>query len=321
MPRPEPDGPLRVLLVDDEPLVRRGLRALLADEPDVRVVGEAGDGREGEAAVRALRPDLVFLDVQMPEQDGFALLGALAPAERPAVVFVTAYDVHAVRAFEVYAVDYLVKPFDDARLRTALGRARARLRPPGASPAPPPAPRAPSSLPLDDAALAALTAAVARVLRPDAAAAPAAVPGPRLERLLVRERDRTVVVPVDAVDWFEADGNYVRLHTHSATTRAALRGTPMVRETLAALAAGLDPRRFARVHRSAVVRLAAVRALEPLAHGEQSVVLADGTRLTLGRTWRADFEARLQGQRVSTEPEASLATTRRERRPSPDPHP
>lgn len=264
------DRRLRVLLVDDEPLVRRGLRAFLAGEPDVAVVGEARDGNEAVDRIRSLRPDIVFLDVQMPERDGFAVLAALAPEERPWVVFVTAYDAYAVRAFDVHAVDYLVKPFDEERFRVALGRVRARhvaARDAASAGAPPPA------ADLD---------ALLRALR----AAPAG--GQHLERLLVKERDRTAVVPVDEVDWFEAADNYVRLHTRA--------GTPLVRETIKMLDASLDPRRFARVHRSAIVRLAQVRALEPLFHGEMAVVLRDGTRLTLGRTHRAEFEARLRGR-------------------------
>lgn len=277
-------GPLRVLLADDEPLVRRGLRAVLADEPDVDVVGEARDGDEAVRLIRALAPALVFLDVQMPGRDGFAVLDALEPAERPAVVFVTAFDAYAVRAFDVQAVDYVVKPFDDDRLRAALARVRARLAALPASGAPA------VGAGLDDAALEALL----RALRAASThAGTDAAPPAYLQRLLVRERDRTVVVPVDTVDWLEADDNYVRVHTR----HPGLRGTPLLRETLTRLAAALDPRAFARVHRSALVRLAVVQALEPLVNGEQSVVLRDGTRLTLGRTHRAEFEARLRGSR------------------------
>ncbi|HEU4643606.1 MAG TPA: LytTR family DNA-binding domain-containing protein [Gemmatimonadaceae bacterium] len=265
-------GTLRVLLVDDEPLVRRGLRAFLAEEPDVTVVGEARDGNEAVDRIRSLRPDIVFLDVQMPERDGFGVLAALAPEERPAIVFVTAFDAYAVRAFDVHAVDYLVKPFDEERFRTALARVRERhaRRSDGESG--------------DAAAAPALRAADLDALLRALRAAPAG--GPYLERLLVKERDRTVVLPVDEVDWFEAADNYVRLHTRA--------GTPLVRETIKTLDAALDPRRFARVHRSAIVRLAQVRALEPLFHGDMAVVLRDGTRLTLGRRHREEFEARLR---------------------------
>jgi two-component system LytT family response regulator len=266
--------PLRVLLVDDEPLVRRGLRAFLDAEPGMVVVGEARDGNEAVDRIRSLRPDIVFLDVQMPERDGFGVLAALSPEERPAMVFVTAYDAYAVRAFDVHAVDYLVKPFDEERLRTAVARVRARhaaARGAGAGAGG------------VDAASAAAVDALLRALR----ATPGA-DGQYLERILVKERDRTVVVPVEDVNWFEAEDNYVRLHTRA--------GTPLVRETIKALDAALDPRRFARVHRSAIVRLAQVRALEPLFHGDVAVVLRDGTRLTLGRTYRAEFEARLRGR-------------------------
>ncbi|HEX6536433.1 MAG TPA: LytTR family DNA-binding domain-containing protein [Gemmatimonadaceae bacterium] len=266
-------APLRVLLVDDEPLVRRGLGAFLASERDVTVVGEARDGNEAVERIRSLRPDIVFLDVQMPERDGFGVLAELAPEERPSVVFVTAYDAYAVRAFDVHAVDYLVKPFDEERFRIALERVRARHAAARGA--------ARGTAPTGEGARPADLEALLRALR----AAPAG--GVYLERLLVKERDRTVVVPVDEVDWFEAADNYVRLHTRG--------GARLVRETIKTLDAALDPRRFARVHRSAIVRLAQVRSLEPLFHGDFAVVLRDGTRLTLGRTHRAEFEARLRG--------------------------
>ncbi|HEU4698838.1 MAG TPA: LytTR family DNA-binding domain-containing protein [Gemmatimonadales bacterium] len=256
--------------MDDEPLVRRGLRAVLAAEPDVAVIGECGDGREAVRRIRAERPDLVFLDVQMPELDGLGVVDALAADERPpALVFVTAYDAYALRAFEVHAVDYLLKPFDEARLRTALARARQRL---GAT-----------RVPADGARLAALLAE----LRPAAAAPERGVahrPDRALERFLVRTGDRLLPVAVTAVDWIEAADNYVRLHV--GAERHALR------ETIKALEAQLDARRFARIHRSTIVNLDRVRELRPLPSGDCAVLLHDGTRLTLSRSFRAAFEAR-----------------------------
>lgn len=276
----------RVLLVDDEPLVRTGIRGFLQSDASFTIVGEARDGNEAVSQIEALTPDLVFLDVQMPERDGFAVLDAIAPESRPVVVFVTAFDAYAVRAFDVNAVDYLVKPFDESRFRLALDRAASRVAQVREH-----ATSAESRGGPDDNVLETLM----RALRRDDAAGNKSA---HRERLLLRIRDRTLVVNVDDVDWFESDDNYVRLHGTALTSLGlATTGSaaPLLRETLTALAASLDPTRFARVHRSALIRLAAVRALEPLFHGELSVVLHNGDRVTVGRSYRAEFEARLQG--------------------------
>ena len=269
-----PESPLRVLLVDDEPLVRRGLRAFLAAERGVEVVGEARDGNEAVAAVRELAPDVLFLDVQMPELDGFGVLDALGP-ERPAVVFVTAFDAYAIRAFEVHAVDYLLKPFDEARFRTALDRVRERVvaRRGGATAAAP-----------DTGALDARLDALLAQLRGDGR-----VPTDWLARIAIRETDRVTYVPVGDVDWLEADDNYVRVHTRA--------GARLVRETLKSLESRLDPRHFARIHRSAIVNLERVRELRPTFNGEYVVVLATGARLTLSRGHRDAFFERMGGAR------------------------
>jgi len=247
---------LRVLLVDDEPLVRRGIRAFLADERDVEVVGEARNGAEAVSAIEALSPDLIFLDVQMPGLDGFGVVSEVGLDRMPAVVFVTAFDEYALRAFDVHAVDYLVKPFDEPRFRTALGRARERL---GARRAD------------GNAELAALLAE----LRPRAEYA---------DRLLVKGNERVLVVSVDDVDYVEAADNYVRLQTRA--------GRHLMRETIKGLEARLDPRRFARIHRSTIVNLSRVRELQPLFNGEMAVVLKDGTTLTMSRGYRDAFVER-----------------------------
>jgi two-component system LytT family response regulator len=253
------------LLVDDEALVRRGIRGFLAGEPDLVVIGECGNGLEAVDVIRAERPDLVFLDVQMPELDGLGVIDALDEEERPpALVFVTAYDAYALRAFEVHAVDYLLKPFDERRFRTALGRARQRLASTGTGP-PPADPRLESLL---------------RELRPAPAYA---------DRLLVRTGNRLVPVAVADIDWFEAADNYVRLHV--GRERYALR------ETIRSLEARLDPRRFARVHRSTIVNLDRVREVRPLPSGDCSLILTGGTELMLSRSWREAFEARFGGAR------------------------
>jgi two-component system LytT family response regulator len=249
---------LRVLVVDDEPLVREGIRALLERELDVRTLGEARNGREAVERIRELRPDLVLLDVQMPGMDGLAVVAALEPAERPAIVFVTAHSEYAIRAFDLHAVDYLLKPFDAERFATALRRARARM----------------------SEGKAERLEALLATLRP-AQAYP--------ERLLLKQDGTVAVVLADDIDWVEADDNYVKIHART--------GRYMVREPLKQIEATLDPARFARVHRSAIVNLSRVKSLEPLTAGEYIITLTTGTRLTLSRGCRDDFKSRLQSAR------------------------
>jgi two-component system, LytTR family, response regulator len=250
---------IRVLIVDDEPLVRRGIAVLLAGEPGIEVVGEARNGTEALTLIRETAPDLAFLDVQMPELDGLGVLAALEPEERPAVVFVTAFDRYAVRAFDLHAVDYLLKPFDDERFRTALARVRGRLQSGSAA-----------------AERAAVNALLAELRGTSS--------GP--DRLAVREQGHIVLVPVDEIDWIEAADNYVRLHRG--------RQYHLLRESLARLEETLDRRRFARIHRSAMVNLARVKALEPVPGGEYDVILTDGRRLTLSRGYRDRFQERFR---------------------------
>ena len=240
-------GPIRALIVDDEPFARAGVRLQLKRAPDVEVVGECANGLEAVEAIERLAPDLVFLDVQMPELDGFGVVAAVGAERMPAVVFVTAFDEHALRAFEVHALDYLLKPIDDERFARALERARERLRDGGV-----------------------------RELR-EALAGLAERPEP-LERVAVKARGRVYFVEVADVDWIEAADNYVSLHVG--------RDTHLVQGTLSALERRLDPKRFLRVHRSAIVNLARVRELRPLFHGEYRIALADGTELTSGRSYR-----------------------------------
>jgi two-component system LytT family response regulator len=247
---------INVIIADDEPLVRRGLRTHLESEQDVRITGEARNGTEALALIRATEPDLVFLDIQMPGLDGLGVLAALAPERRPAIVFVTAHDSYAVRAFELHAVDYLLKPFDGERFRTALSRARERLRA-----------RATESAPDLELLAAELTDGKAR---PD--------------RLAVREHGKIVLVPLAEVDWIEAADNYVRLHRGG--------NYHLLRQPLGRLEETLDPKRFARIHRSAIVNLTRVKALEPTPSGEYDVMLHDGRKLTLSRGHRDRFMER-----------------------------
>jgi two-component system LytT family response regulator len=243
--------PLRVLIVDDEPLARQLVRMHLADDPDVVLVGECS-GAEAVLEVARASPDILFLDVQMPEVDGFELLAALPAADRPIVVFVTAYDRYAVRAFEVRALDYLLKPLDKARFAQALAHAKAQARA-----------RRHGEL---DERLMALLRDRSRHVR----------------RFLVRNREATLVVNAAEIDWIEAADYYASLHVGGKCH--------LLRETLAELETRLDPERFFRVHRSAIVNLERVREIHPLFRGDSELLLVDGTRVRLSRTRRPEFE-------------------------------
>jgi two-component system, LytTR family, response regulator len=250
--------PLRVLIVDDEPHARAGLRALVRAHEGFAIAGEHGDGRSAAAAMVRDPPDVVLLDVQMPEMDGFAALAAAAAAgaPMPAVIFITAYDEFALEAFRVRALDYLVKPFSDARFAEALERARA-------------AARAREQGELGRRVLALLG---------DVAAARGG--------LVVREGDRVIVVQPDELEWIEADSYYAKLHVGGRTH--------LLRESLTSLEGRLDPSRFARVHRSAIVNLGHVREVTRAEHGEHAIRLRGGARVPLARDrWRA-LVARLE---------------------------
>jgi two-component system, LytTR family, response regulator len=279
--------PVRVAIVDDEPAARERLRMLLAEAPGVSVVAECGDGADAVATLAALAPpaELLFLDVQMPELDGFGVLAALADllgAERlPAVVFVTAYDEYALRAFDVSAVDYLLKPFDRARFARALARGVARARAAvapreGARDGVREAVRAELRGELRGELREELRALLAHVRRPDAAYA---------ERFAVRAAGRVYFVRAADVDWLDVEGNYVRLHVGGKVH--------VVRGPLGAVEARLDPAAFVRVHRSAIVRVDRIASLEPYFHGEYVVTLRDGSRLTSSRSYSAGLRALL----------------------------
>ncbi len=245
------DGkPLRVLLVDDEAPARALLREYLGAHPDLEVVGECANGFEAVKTIGETRPDLVFLDVQMPKLDGFEVLELLD--DPPAVVFATAYDEFALKAFEVHAVDYLLKPFGRERLGEALARVRERLAPTaGAAPVPPP----PS---------------------PAKLAAAARPPGQHLERLLVRDGARVHVIPVERLDYLEAQDDYVAIHAEGKTW--------LKHEALADLAEHLDPARFVRTHRSYVVHVERIARLELYAKDSRVAILHDGRELPVSRT-------------------------------------
>lgn len=248
--------PLRVIIIDDEPLARDSIRALLESDAEVRVVGE-GTGAEGAALIARTRPDLMFLDIQMPEVDGFALLEQVGAATVPAVIFVTAYDRYALKAFEVHALDYLLKPFDDRRFVSALAHAKERAR---------------------------------GILRGEVDTRIAALLKERSEasrsRFLVPVRDKTIVVDAADIDWIEASDYYVTIH---AGTSAHL-----LRQTMDEIETQLDAALFFRVHRSTIVNIGRVREIHPLFRGDCALVLANGQRLKLSRSRRKDFEARFR---------------------------
>lgn len=259
----------RVLVAEDEAPARATVRELVEADPELEWVGETWGERTTEE-VRRLKPDLVLLDVQMPGMTGFDVLDALGPEEVPEVIFVTAYDEYAVDAFEVRALDYLLKPFTDDRFREAISRAKERLRLSAGDPVHPPATpslRGPRS---SDAERAGVDA----VLR---------------DRIILREGGRSLVLPREQILWVEASGQYVVVHMASGEHH-------LVRGALKELEARLRPWGFFRVHRSAVVNLDSVREIRPRSHGDAVVLLHEGTRIKVSRSRRDEFEALLVDQ-------------------------
>jgi two-component system LytT family response regulator len=250
--------PLRAVIVDDEPLARRRVHDLLAREGDIEVVGEARDGYEAGELIRSLSPDIVFLDVQMPEMDGFGVIETIGAERFPAVVFTTAYDHYAIPAFEVNAVDYLLKPLDPDRFRQSLERARAHL-----------------------GRRETLKAELVSILQ--------SLPSRRrfLDRLVVRSGGRITFLRTDEIDCIEACGNYVKLCVGTEEH--------LLRMTMSALQARLDPERFLRIHRSTIVNVERVKELQSTFHGEYVVVLRSGRRVTLSRGYRDRLQQILDG--------------------------
>jgi two-component system LytT family response regulator len=248
---------MRAILVDDEPPARERLKELLRSEPDVEIVGECGNAEEAVNSILKQRPDVVFLDVQMPVLDGFAVLEAVGVEQLPQVVFVTAYDQYAVQAFEVRALDYLLKPFTQERLRQSLRRLRQA-----------------ASVPSDVLPLERLRALLAERQ------------GARYRRFFpVRERGRVAFVKAEEIDWIESDGNYARLHLAGQTH--------LLRETLSSLECALAEYGFARIHRHTLVNLERVKAFVPLFNGQFEVLLRSGRTLTLSRFYRERLEQKL----------------------------
>ncbi|MDQ1706899.1 MAG: two-component system, LytTR family, response regulator [Pyrinomonadaceae bacterium] len=252
--------PIRVLLVDDEPLARAMLREMLSSDAHVTIVGESCNGREALAAIRVHSPDLIFLDVQMPEVGGFEVLSALGKGPLPYIIFVTAYDQYAVRAFEVQALDYLLKPFDQERFDVSWQRAKAQIlrdRNGGGN--------------MDRRILALLEEMKAG--------------NNYLERLVIKTGGRIFFLDTGEIDWIEAEGNYVSVHS--------AKKSHLLRETISNLEAQLDPKKFVRIHRSAIIRLDFIEELQPWFHGEYRVILQDGTQLTLSRNHREKLQEAL----------------------------
>ena len=252
---------IRTLIVDDEVLARRGVRTLLKEDPAFDIVGEARNGREAVTAITSLSPDVVFLDVQMPALDGFGVIAKVGVDRMPLVVFVTAHDEHALRAFEVHAVDYLVKPFDRARFARTTTRVTQRLEKHAS-----------------DETRAQLASLIARMAPPEPEYA---------ERFLVKRDSSMVVVKATDVEWIEAEGNYVRLHVVGAAH--------LLTATMQHLESTLDPRAFVRAHRSAFVRVDAIREIQPWFNGGLVVLLKGGAKVQVSRGQRERVLAAVGG--------------------------
>jgi two-component system LytT family response regulator len=243
--------PVRTIIVDDEELARERLRSLLSKEKEIEIIGEAGDGKSAVALIDKEKPDLVFLDVQMPELNGFEVLQNLS--HQPNVVFVTAHDEFALKAFDVHAVDYLLKPFDKERFQTALKRVLEKVR--------------------SKALEAEKISAVLNEVKP---------PSKPVERLMVKTEGRVLLIKTEDLDWVEAADNYVNLHVGNEAH--------LMRETMSSLEGKLPPEKFMRISRSSIVNLERIKELQPMFHGEYVVILKNGTKLTLSRTYREKLD-------------------------------
>ena len=248
---------IRAAIIDDEPFARERVRRLLAGDAEIEIVGEAGDGIEAVKMIREKSPALIFLDVQMPGKDGFEVLAELAPEETPVVIFLTAFDRYAVKAFETAALDYLLKPFDEERLEKAVVRAKAILLQPITTP--PSQPEAGEVPPSD---------------------------GEYLERVLVKKGGRVYFFKTGEIEWIEAYGNYVRLHFEAATY--------LLRETISGLETRLDPQKFVRVHRSGLVNVERIREIETLFGGRARITLQGGAELETSRRFNRKLQETLE---------------------------
>lgn len=249
---------IRAMVVDDEAMARERVVSLLRQEQDIELIGECSDGEQAVNAINSQQPDLVFLDVQMPAVDGFRVIEQVGPEKMPAVVFVTAYDEYAVRAFEVHALDYLLKPFGRERFQQTLQHARSHVERRRAGD------------------LGKRLMALVQDIKPEPQ---------KLDRLVVKSGGRVFFLRTEDIVWIEAAGNYVRLHLGD--------DSHLFRETMNGIEARLDPRRFVRIHRSRIVNSDRIKELQPWFNGEYVVVLQNGTRLTLSRGYREKLQERL----------------------------
>ena len=249
---------IRALIVDDEPLARMRIKSLLAHDQSVDVIGECSDGSKAVSSISELAPDLVFLDVQMPAMDGFEVIKTIGAEQMPTVIFVTAYDQYALKAFEVNAIDYLLKPFDRRRFQKTLERAKAMIR-------------GLQNGNVNNQLLSLLGDLRREQETPD--------------RFVIRSGGRVVFLKVEEIDWMRTVGNYVRLQVG--------RDSHLMRETMSGMEAKLNPDRFMRVHRSTIVNLDRVKEVQPWAKGEYVVIMRDGTRLVMSRRYRERLNERL----------------------------
>jgi len=249
---------IRAMVVDDEAMARERVVSLLRQEQDIELIGECSDGQQAVNAITSQQPDLVFLDVQMPAVDGFRVIEQVGPEKMPAVVFVTAYDEYAVRAFEVHALDYLLKPFGRERFQQTLQHARTHVERRRAGD------------------LGKRLMALVQDIKPEPQ---------KLDRLVVKSGGRVFFLRTEDIVWIEAAGNYVRLHLGE--------DSHLFRETMNGIEARLDPQRFVRIHRSRIVNSDRIKELQPWFNGEYVVVLQNGTRLTLSRGYREKLQERL----------------------------
>jgi len=259
-------GRIRTLIVDDEPLARRNLRVLLERDPQIEILEECRNGREAVKAINTLSPDLIFLDIQMPEMDGFDVLARVGPEHIHAIIFVTAFDQYALKAFDVHALDYLLKPFDDERFARALERAKSQI----------------AAREINQ-----LSGRLLALLEERETERKGSKREERyLTRLMIKAASRVMLLKVDEIDFIEADGNYAKLHTG--------RKTHLLREKMNDLEGRLDPAKFVRIHRSIIVNLERIKEMHPHFNGDYVVVLEDGRQLKLSRTRREQLETRLR---------------------------
>lgn len=257
---------IRALIIDDEPIARRGIRRLLESEPDIEVIGECTDGREAIDAIEKQNPDLIFLDVQMPLVDGFGVIKEVGARNLPAVVFITAYDEHAIRAFEVNALDYVLKPVDPERFTRTLARAREHI---------------------GDSRTKRLDEKLTALLRSLQQVQGLGEPPPQPERIAIKKQGHISFIGTEEIDWLCAQGNYVQVHAGPETH--------LLRETVDGMERRLDPRKFVRLRRSTIVRTQQIKEMHPLFNGEYAVILKDGTRLQSSRRYRKNLDTVLKG--------------------------